>query len=122
MFFGGSDRDRNPIVTMALMILMPLAATIIQMTISRSREFEADKGAALMTGHPEWLQSALAKLDNYARRGAVIHDADPATAHMFIINPFSGIGSSLGNLFRTHPTTEERIERLEEIKYQLRGN
>jgi len=52
----------------------------------------------------------------------VIHDADPSTAHMFIINPFSGIGSSLGNLFRTHPTTEERIERLEEIKYQLRGN
>ncbi|WP_457608543.1 zinc metalloprotease HtpX [Nitratifractor sp.] len=120
MFFGG-DRDRNPIVTLALMIIMPLAATVIQMTISRSREFEADKGAALMTGHPEWLQSALAKLDNYARRGAVIHDADPSTAHMFIVNPFTGVGSALGNLFRTHPTTEERIERLEEIKYQLRN-
>jgi len=121
MLFGG-DRDRNPVVTLALMIIMPLAATVIQMTISRSREFEADKGAALMTGHPEWLQSALAKLDNYARRGAVIHDADPSTAHMFIINPFAGVGSALGNLFRTHPTTEERIERLEEIKYQLRSN
>ena len=121
MLFGG-DRDRNPIVTLALMIIMPLAATIIQMTISRSREFEADKGAALITGHPEWLQSALAKLDNYARRGAVIHDADPSTAHMFIVNPFAGVGSALGNLFRTHPTTEERIERLEEIKYQLRSN
>jgi len=120
MLFGG-DRDRNPIVTLALMIIMPLAATVIQMTISRSREFEADKGAALMTGHPEWLQSALAKLDNYARRGAVIHDADPSTAHMFIVNPFAGVGSALGNLFRTHPTTEERIERLEEIKYQLRS-
>ncbi len=120
MLFGG-DRDRNPIVTIALMIIMPLAATIIQMTISRSREFEADKGAALITGHPEWLQSALAKLDNYARRGAVIHDADPSTAHMFIVNPFAGVGSALGNLFRTHPTTEERIERLEEIKYELRG-
>ncbi len=120
MFFGG-DRDRNPIVTIALMIIMPLAATIIQMSISRSREFEADKGAALITGHPEWLQSALAKLDNYARRGAVIHDADPSTAHMFIVNPFAGVGSALGNLFRTHPTTEERIERLEEIKYQLKG-
>ncbi|WP_456428180.1 zinc metalloprotease HtpX [Nitratifractor sp.] len=120
MLFGG-DRDRNPIVTIALMIIMPLAATIIQMSISRSREFEADKGAALITGHPEWLQSALAKLDNYARRGAVIHDADPSTAHMFIVNPFAGVGSALGNLFRTHPTTEERIERLEEIKYELRG-
>ncbi|WP_292660791.1 zinc metalloprotease HtpX [Nitratifractor sp.] len=121
MLFGG-DRDRNPIVTLALMSIMPLAATIIQMTISRSREFEADKGAALITGHPEWLQSALAKLDNYARRGAVIHDADPSTAHMFIVNPFAGVGSALGNLFRTHPTTEERIERLEEIKYQLQSN
>ncbi len=119
MLFGG-DRDRNPIVTIALMIIMPLAATIIQMTISRSREFEADRGAALLTGHPEWLQSALAKLDNYARRGAVIHDADPSTAHMFIINPFSGLGGQIANLFRTHPSTEERIERLEEIKYQLR--
>jgi len=119
MFFGG-DRDRNPIVTIALMIIMPLAATVIQMTISRSREFEADRGAALMTGHPEWLQRALTKLDNYARRGAVIHDADPSTAHMFIVNPFSGIGGQVANLFRTHPTTEERIERLEEIKYQLK--
>ncbi len=120
MFFGG-DRDRNPIVTIALMIIMPLAATVIQMTISRSREFEADKGSALMTGHPEWLQRALTKLDNYARRGAVIHDADPSTAHMFIVNPFAGIGGQVANLFRTHPTTEERIERLEEIKYQLKG-
>ncbi len=119
MFFGG-DRDRNPIVTIVLMIIMPLAATVIQMTISRSREFEADRGAALMTGHPEWLQRALTKLDNYARRGAVIHDADPSTAHMFIVNPFSGIGGQVANLFRTHPTTEERIERLEEIKYQLK--
>ncbi len=120
LFFGG-DRDRNPIVTLALMIIMPLAATVIQMSISRSREFEADKGAALMTGHPEWLQRALSKLNNYARHGAVIHDADPATAHMFIVNPFSGLGGQVANLFRTHPTTEERIERLEEIKYQLKG-
>ncbi|WP_292656714.1 zinc metalloprotease HtpX [Nitratifractor sp.] len=121
LFFGGDDRERNPIVTLALMIIMPLAATVIQMSISRSREFEADKGAALITGHPEWLQRALSKLDNYARRGAVVHDADPSTAHMFIVNPFSGLGGQVANLFRTHPTTEERIERLEEIKYQLKG-
>ncbi len=121
MFFGGSSEDRpNPIVSLILMIIMPLAATIIQMTISRAREFEADKGAALLTGHPEWLQSALSKLENYAQQG-VIHDAEPSTAHMFIVNPFSGVGSAIGNLFRTHPTTEERIERLEEIKYELRS-
>ncbi len=118
MLFGG-DRDRNFLVDLILMIIMPLAATIIQMSISRSREFEADRGAALITGHPEWLQSALSKLENYAREG-VIHDADPSTAHMFIVNPFSGVGSAIGNLFRTHPTTEERIERLEEIKQELR--
>jgi heat shock protein HtpX len=118
--FGGGDEDRpNPIVSMILMFIMPLAATIIQMTISRSREFEADKGAALLTGHPEWLQSALAKLENYAHQG-VIHDADPSTAHMFIVNPFSGVGDMIGNLFRTHPTTEERIQRLEELKYEMR--
>ena len=119
MFFGG-DRDRNFLVDLLLMIIiMPLAATIIQMSISRSREFEADRGAAEITGHPEWLQSALSKLENYAKEG-VIHDADPSTAHMFIVNPFSGVGSALGNLFRTHPTTEGRIERLEEIKQELR--
>jgi len=118
--FGGSDEDRpNPIISFILMFIMPLAATIIQMTISRSREFEADKGAALMTGHPEWLQRALSKLENYAHQG-VIHDADPSTAHMFIVNPFSGVGSAISNLFRTHPTTEERIERLEELKYEMR--
>jgi len=119
MLFGGDRENRNPLVDIILMIVMPLAATIIQMTISRSREFEADRGAAMITGHPEWLQSALSKLENYAR-GGVIHDAEPQTAHMFIVNPFSGIGSALGNLFRTHPTTEERIERLEELKAQLR--
>jgi len=116
MFFGGGDRDRpNPIVMIALMIIMPLAASIIQMTVSRNREFMADEGSAHMTGHPEWLQSALAKLDNYAR-GTVMHDADPQTAHMFIINPFSGKDFSLSQLFATHPSTEARIERLETFK------
>lgn len=115
MFFGG-DRDRpNPIVMIALMIIAPLAATVIQMTISRNREFMADEGAARMTGHPEWLQSGLAKLDNYAR-GIAMHDADPQTAHMFIINPFTGKDVSLRQLFSTHPSTEQRIERLEALK------
>ena len=117
-FFGGDRENRNPIVDIILMIVAPLAATIIQMAISRSREFEADKGAALITGHPEWLQSALSKLDNYARSG-VIHNADPASAHLFIVNPLKALGG-LQNLFSTHPSTQERIEHLEALKRELR--
>lgn len=118
MMFGGGDRENrpNPIIMIVLMLLMPLAASIIQMTVSRSREYMADEGAARMTGHPEWLQSGLAKLDNYANR-IQMHDADPQTAHMFIINPFTGRDFSLQNLFRTHPTTQDRIDRLEQLKY-----
>jgi len=116
MFFGGGDRDRpNLFVTLALMFIMPMAATVIQMTVSRNREFMADEGAAKMTGHPEWLQSGLAKLDNYAR-DISMHEADPQTAHMFIINPFTGRDVSLKQLFSTHPSTEARIERLEALK------
>ena len=116
LFFGGSRDRPNIIVTLALMFIMPMAASIIQMTVSRNREFMADEGAAKMTGHPEWLQSALAKLDNYAR-GTVMQDADPQTAHMFIINPFTGKDMSLKQLFSTHPSTESRIERLEALKH-----
>jgi heat shock protein HtpX len=112
MFFGGDERDRpNPIVMMALMFLMPMAATIIQMTVSRSREFMADEGAARMTGHPEWLISGLMKLDNYAR-GISMPEANQQTAHMFIVNPLTGRDFSMQQLFSTHPTTEQRIERL----------
>ena len=117
MFFGGGDRDRpNFLVMLALMFIMPMAATVIQMTVSRNREFIADEGAARMTGHPEWLQSGLAKLDNYAR-GISMHDADPQTAHMFIINPFTGKDMSFKQLFSTHPSTEQRIEKLEALKH-----
>ena len=117
MFFGGNDEDRpNPIIMMILMIVMPIVATIIQMTVSRSREFMADEGAAKMTGHPEWLQSALIKLDNYAR-GIILPEAEPQTAHMFIINPFTGKEFSMQQLFSTHPTTQERVERLDELRY-----
>jgi heat shock protein HtpX len=116
MFFGGGRDRPNPIVMIALMVIAPLAATVIQMTISRNREYMADEGAARMTGHPEWLQTGLAKLDNYAR-GISMHDADPQTAHMFIINPFTGKDVSIQNLFRTHPTTQDRIDRLEQLKY-----
>jgi len=115
MFFGGGRDRPNIIVTLALMFIMPMAATVIQMTVSRNREFMADEGAAKMTGHPEWLQSGLAKLDSYAR-GIAMHDADPQTAHMFIINPFTGKDMSFKQLFSTHPSTEQRIERLEALK------
>ena len=115
MFFGGGRDRPNIIVTLALMFIMPMAATVIQMTVSRNREFMADEGAAKMTGHPEWLQSGLAKLDNYARNISM-PEADPQTAHMFIINPFTGRDVSLKQLFSTHPSTEARIERLEALK------
>jgi heat shock protein HtpX len=116
-FFGGSDDEEgsNPIVMLVLMILMPLAAAIIQMTVSRSREFLADEGAARLTGHPEWLQSALLKLEAYAKQ-MTLPEAQPQSAHMFIINPFTGKDISMQELFSTHPSTQARVERLEELK------
>jgi len=119
--FGGNNRQggNNPIVMILMAILLPLAASLIQMTVSRSREFMADEGAARMTGDASSLQSALSKLERYARNGNQIHNATEQTAHMFIINPFSGLKSSFGSLFRTHPTTEDRIARLEELKSEL---
>ena len=118
---GNNRQNSNPIIMIIMAILLPVAASIIQMTVSRSREFMADEGAARMTGNPSGLQSALSKLENYARSGHQIHNATEQTAHMFIINPFSGLKSTLGNLFRTHPTTEDRIARLEELKFELRS-
>ncbi|AXH12967.1 zinc metalloprotease HtpX [Halarcobacter bivalviorum] len=118
--FGGNNRQgAHPIVMIIMAIILPLAASIIQMTVSRSREYMADEGAARMTKNPAGLQSALAKLENYARRGHEIHNATEQTAHMFIVNPFSGKKTSFGDFFRTHPTTEDRIARLEELKYEI---
>ncbi len=119
MFGGGrSENSPNPILMLIMSIILPLAAGIIQMAVSRSREFEADAGAARLTGHPEWLASALMKLENYNRRG-MLPEATPETAHMFIVNPFTGKDFSFANLFRTHPTTEQRIERLEELRREI---
>ena len=124
MQFGamfGNNRDRNPLVMILLSILLPIAASVIQMTISRSREFMADEGSAHITGHPEWLQSALRKLEAYNTRGFV-QGATPENAHLFIVSPFSGKQVSFGDLFRTHPTTEQRIERLEALKGGASGS
>lgn len=118
--FGGNNRQGvHPAVMILMAIILPIAASIIQMTVSRSREYMADEGAARLTNDPGALQSALSKLENYAKRGQM-HDATEETAHMFIINPFSGKDIKFGNLFRTHPTTEDRIARLEELKFELK--
>ena len=111
MFFGGRRDDRdgaNPIVMLATMILAPIAAMLIQAAISRSREFDADAGGASIAGRPDGLVSALRKIEAGAH--AVPLNANPATAHMFIIKPFSGRG--LVSLFSTHPPTEQRIAAL----------
>lgn len=112
MFGGGRQDDReqgsNPIALLAMMILAPLAAMLIQAAISRSREFSADAGGAQIVGNPYGLADALRKIDAASRR--VPLDANPATAHMFIVKPFSGAG--LMSLFSTHPPTEARISAL----------
>ena len=117
MFWGGSRDDRdggNPIAAIAMMILAPIAATLIQAAISRSREFDADAGGAAITGNPLGLASALRKIESASK--VVPLDANPATAHMFIIKPFSVSG--LLGLFSTHPPTEARIAALTELSRQ----
>ena len=110
-FFGGSRDDReggSPIAGLLMLILAPIAAMLIQMAISRSREFAADAGAARIIGSPHPLVNALRKIDAIARR--VPLDANPATAHMFIVQPFTG--ASLASLFATHPPMDRRIAAL----------
>lgn len=113
--FGGGDRDgedrgSNPIVAIVMMIVAPIAAMIIQMAISRSREYGADNGGAEIAGNPIYLASALKKLDYYGK-ALPMEQATQSTAHMFIVSPLSG--GSLFRLFSTHPPVEERVRRLE---------
>ena len=114
MFFGGRSGDgrpHNPLAGILVAILAPLAASLIQMAISRAREFEADRGGAEISGDPQALASALQKIHHYAQ-GIPLMAAErhPETAQMMIMNPLSGGG--LRGLFSTHPSTEERVERL----------
>ena len=112
LFGGRGDGERpNPIVGLIVMILAPIAAMLIQMAISRAREFEADRGGAEISGDPNALADALQKMEYYAK-GLPLAAAEehPATAQMMIINPLSGGG--IQNMFSTHPATEERIARL----------
>jgi len=108
--YGGNDRDRgtNPLALLITIILAPIAAMLIQMAISRSREFSADAGGAQIAGNPYGLADALRKIEAVAKR--VPLDANPATAHMFIMQPFTGGG--LAKLFSSHPPTEDRIRAL----------
>jgi heat shock protein HtpX len=120
-FFGGRGDDRpHPVMGLAMMILAPLAAMIIQMAISRTREYDADHEGATICGNPMWLASSLAKI---AGGVAQIPNPDaerhPATAHMFIVNPLAGWGTD--NLFSTHPATENRIAALQELAQQMMG-
>jgi heat shock protein HtpX len=112
--FFGSD-ERGMISTIAMAIVAPVAATVIQMALSRSREYEADAGSAKVSGKPEALAGALTKLSKAASLKPM--DANPSTAHMFIVNPLSG--GTLMNLFSTHPPVEKRIERLMKLKSSM---
>jgi heat shock protein HtpX len=115
-FFGGrrddDDEGSNPIAAIAMMILAPLAAGMIQMAISRTREFSADATSAQYTQNPGELISALRKLESYSQR--IPLEVSPSMSHMFIIKPLSG--ASMARLFSTHPPTEERIARLESLR------
>jgi heat shock protein HtpX len=123
MFFGGNRNNNGGpgiVGSLALMILAPLGAMVVQMAISRTREYAADDMGARICGQPLWLASALQKIDNAAHQ-IPNEDAEraPATAHMFIINPLSGRG--MDNLFSTHPATQNRIAALQQLAGQIGG-
>jgi heat shock protein HtpX len=115
MIFGGNrgddDEGGSPVAAIVMMIVGPIAAMIVQMAISRSREYVADEGGASISGNPRYLSGALRKLDSASKK--IPMDANPATSHMFIVSPLSGGG--ILKLFSTHPPIEERIARLESM-------
>lgn len=117
--FGGSNRDDdeggNPLALIGVAIFAPIAAMLVQMAISRTREYKADRFGAKVSGNPDYLANALRKLDMYSKR-IPMPNAAPATENMFIVSPLAG--SKMANLFSTHPSTEDRIRKLEEMKYE----
>src|SRR6188472_1486190 len=120
MFFGGNRDNHGPgiIGSIAMMILAPLGAMLVQMAISRTREYAADDLGARIAGQPMWLASALVKIENAAHQVPNWEaERNPATAHMFIINPLSGRG--VDNLFASHPSTENRIAALQQLSAEL---
>ena len=113
MFGGGRDRDRNPIGELAFALLAPVAAMFLQMALSRSREFEADRSGALLLGTGEPLARALEKIEAGARQ--IPMDVNPAQAQAYTVNPLTGRKMSAARLFMTHPATEERVARLRQM-------
>ncbi|MCF8037895.1 MAG: zinc metalloprotease HtpX [Desulfohalobiaceae bacterium] len=109
---GNDDEGGNPLLAIILAIVAPIAAMLIQMAISRSREYLADRSGAELSGNPGYLASALEKLDAYSKK-MPMKQGNPSTAHMFIVNPFSG--QNLANLFSTHPPVQERVKRLRSL-------
>lgn len=116
--FGGRDDDENPLVLLAMSLLAPVAAALLQAALSRSREFEADRGGAELIGSGEPLARALEKIEVAARQLPL--DVDPAHAQAFIVNPLTGRKVQFANLFRTHPPTAERIARLRRLSSPIR--
>lgn len=122
MWFGGArdrdDNNSNAIVGLLLLFLAPLAASVIQLAVSRSREYKADEGGGYLCGNPDHLASALVKIQNYALQRSMMN-ATPATANLFIIEPFSA--QDLQSMFSTHPSTEERVELLHKQTEAMRA-
>jgi heat shock protein HtpX len=128
LFFGGGDDNRgggNVFALLAAWLLAPIAALLIQMAVTRSREFQADESGAFLSKDPDALASALVKLDEASKRVPPPASVSPAEAHMFIVNPMSALqargAGGITNMFRTHPPTEARVERLRAIASELRG-
>jgi heat shock protein HtpX len=122
MFFGGGNRDNNNplgfVGVLLMVFLAPLAAGIVQMAISRTREYEADREGAEISGRPLWLASALQKISGAAKRIPNMEaERNPASAHLFIVNPLSG--ARMDNLFSTHPNVENRVARLTQLAHQM---
>ncbi len=121
MFFGGSRDNNSPfgfVGLIAVMLISPIAAALVQMAVSRSREYEADKLGAQISQNPLWLASALEQMSRLTRQiPNMAAERNPASAHMFIINPLSG--ARMDNLFSTHPNTENRIARLKEMAHEF---
>ena len=121
MFFGGSRDNNSPfgfVGVIAVMLISPIAAALVQMAVSRSREYEADKLGAQISQNPMWLASALEQMSRLTRQiPNMAAERNPASAHMFIINPLSG--ARMDNLFSTHPNTENRIARLKEMAHEF---
>ena len=123
LFFGGDDDEgANPMFLLLAWLVAPIAAAIVQMAVSRSREYQADESGAMLSRDPASLASALRKLEAVAGRVPPPRSLSPAEAHLFIVNPLAAVrGRGFASLFSTHPPTEERVARLEAIGERLRG-